>query len=119
MRHSLLPFILILPLIIVTPGCVNDHREDLGNGYSYYSTNAYNRSISKDHKVVVYTNVVECKRVGDYILGKRIPSARPDIGEDFLAEQEYGHFLMNINTGELTDGLTEQEMNEFLSNASN
>ena len=118
MKFSLLPSLIFL-FIIVISGCAKDHREDLGGGYSYFSSNPYNHSISMNRKVVVYTNVVECRRVGDYILGKRIPSARPDVSEEFLAEQEYGHFLININTGELTDGLTEIGMKELLSNISN
>jgi|GEM_PF-4726257 len=98
---------LIYFLILLSLGCSSDH--ELGNGYFLVETNSFNRSIVKGVAPIVHSNIENYSSTGNYVIGLRQPSLHPDM----MASEKYGFFILDLESGELHEGLSEREYIEF------
>ena len=101
---TLFSTIFFVGAVSVLCACMGDINEDLGNGYTFRSTNGYNHHIAHNYKVVVDSNVTEYRVVGDYITGKREPSSFP-VGDQQFVSSIYGYFVLDMKTGQLSEGV--------------
>jgi hypothetical protein len=95
--------------------------ESLPGGYKSFSANGNNNYIlNKEDSVVVGTNVKEIRVKGCLIVGYRTPEVM--IGNPPATTQPisgvYGEFILDAETGILREGLSKEEVNRVLNEAS-
>lgn len=106
-------FIPILITIFFILGCEKEVPEDLGDGYTFFTTNPSNHYINKNRKAIVHTNIIEYKVIGKFIVGFREPTKFHEVPESLISKN-YGYFVLDKKTGNLREGLSKSEFEEFL-----
>jgi hypothetical protein len=100
---------LFLVLCTIITGCFRPGPIKIVGDYSLWTSDSKNHHIVKGTRVVVFTNVVDYEVVDKSIVGRREPSKRPDVTPAVLSER-YGYFILDTETGKLTEGLTKSEL---------
>jgi hypothetical protein len=101
----------------VLVACQFESGIDLGDGYLYVNTNAYNAYIVKDGSIVVDTNVVKAEIRGDYIVGLRTEPERIVDSPVKDISRNYGYFLYDKKTQSLIEGMDIGQLAEALESA--
>ena len=108
---------LLVLVSCVVLGCGESPR-DLGYGYYCVKLNRYDWVIVKKihndvFEPVAETNVVEYDVSDGVIFGLRLASEVLGDSEDLII-QKYGYFILDIDTGELLEGLSKAEYEKIL-----
>ena len=99
-------------IVIVCVGCSSEKPLELVNEYYFVRTNAYNTYIIKNDRPIVDSYVSDIEIFGIYIIGIRTKSEMLDLPNDMIS-RNYGYFILNSNSGELVEGLSEEYVENF------
>ncbi|MDJ0708827.1 MAG: hypothetical protein QNJ14_00485 [Woeseiaceae bacterium] len=92
--------------------CGFDDWRELGDGYVYAETDAYNAWIVLDHRTVVDSNVANAIAIDEFIVGLREKPERFVGHDENEISSDYGYFVLDKSTGVLLQGLSETEMRQ-------
>lgn len=79
---------------------------DLPNGYQAIYTDSRNRSIARDHELVIPPHVAALVASGRWVIGLRQVSEYPLFQDVPQFNTGFGYFLLDTETGETVTGLT-------------
>jgi len=84
---------------------------DLGNGYKYKVNRGDNLHIRKDNKVVVDSTVIDIAKVGQYIIGLRLPADHLECsgGYKIKLRNERSYFIIATNAEDVYQYSSEDE----------
>ncbi len=103
---------LVVALLCFVLSACGEREISLGNGYLYVQLDGRNYAISDlRHAMVVDPNVVRYRLIGAYIVGERDV---PTIIDDPRFSRKFGFFILDAQTGQLVEGLNENEFETAL-----
>ena len=93
--------------------CQHETGTNLGNGFLFVETDAYNAYVIQDGKAVVDTNVLNAEVRDEFIVGERKKTTRFVSDSEDEVSDKYGYFILDKTNGTLIEGLSETEFEEI------